>query len=141
MEQAEDAGLMVTAFIGEVCKNFAVDAGRVFLGGFSQGAMLSLSVGLSSPELVRGILPLSGRIVPAVKERALGAPAPTYPAVFLAHGTLDQVIPVRFAHDAKEVLDKLHVSTAFHEYPIAHTISDEEVEDMGKWLRMQLLQS
>ena len=138
MEQAEIARTKVKHFVDEIIEYFHADTSRVFLGGFSQGAMLSFSVGLTFPGLLAGILPMSGRIVPEVQQKITKENAPKQLPVFLAHGTLDQVIPVRYAHDAREYLRELGVRTEYHEYPIAHTISSEEVVAVSNWLGKML---
>ena len=54
--------------------------------------------------------------------------------VFVAHGTLDKVLSIAHAREAKAYLQGLDVSLTYNEYPIAHTISSEETNDLIDWL-------
>ena len=51
------------AFIPEAAEAYDADPKRVYLLGFSQGAIMSLLVGLKRPDLVVGIVPMSGRLL------------------------------------------------------------------------------
>ncbi len=67
---------------------------RLYLMGFSQGAILSVAAGLSAPELVQGVVSFSGRFpaeyagVVAARERLVHTP------FWLGHGTEDRTLPV-----------------------------------------------
>ena len=134
--QAESSRLALKRFIDEVSNEFKVDTERVFLVGFSQGAIMSYSVGLTYPQLVRGIGALSGRLLEEIKpminiSRKAGE---ANIEVFLAHGVLDKVLPVERAREAKSYLVGLDVSLTYNEYEIPHTISTEESQALIKWL-------
>jgi acetyl esterase/lipase len=73
---------------------------RVALGGFSQGAVMSLSVGLGRGRpRPAAIVALSG-FVPVVDGWELGTEE-TFPPIALAHGTFDPIIPVELAHRSR----------------------------------------
>ena len=69
-----------------------VDRRRIAVGGFSSGASMALWLGLSNGDLFRGIIALSGG--GALPDERIGKPS-----VFLAHGTLDGVIPIELGGD------------------------------------------
>jgi phospholipase/carboxylesterase len=69
-----------------------VDPRRVGVGGFSSGAGMALWLGLSNGNLLRAVIALSGGGSLPVEH--LGKPR-----VFVAHGTLDRVIPVELGGD------------------------------------------
>jgi len=69
-----------------------VNSGRVAIGGFSSGAGMALWLGLANGDLFRGVIALSGGGALPVKR--IGKPS-----VFLAHGTLDGVIPIGLGGD------------------------------------------
>jgi phospholipase/carboxylesterase len=58
--------------------------------------------------------------------------------VFMAHGTHDPVIPVSLARESRDLLGRLGYDVAWHEYPMEHSVSPEEVEAIGAWLRRVL---
>ncbi|HYH62001.1 MAG TPA: hypothetical protein VD766_09055 [Solirubrobacterales bacterium] len=70
----------------------SVDSRRVAIGGFSSGAGMALWLGLTNGDLFRGVIALSGGGALPVKR--IGKPS-----VFLAHGTLDGVIPIGLGGD------------------------------------------
>jgi len=64
-----------------------VDAARVGLGGFSDGASYALSLGISNGDLFRALLAFSpGTLAP---EAQVGSPR-----IFVSHGTRDTVLPI-----------------------------------------------
>ena len=69
-----------------------VDPRRVGIGGFSSGAGMALWLGLSNGQLFRSVIALSG--AGGLPQTRTGKPR-----VFLAHGTLDSVIPAELGGD------------------------------------------
>jgi phospholipase/carboxylesterase len=69
-----------------------IDPRRIGVGGFSDGATYALTVGLLNGDLFRAVTALSPGGVLA--ENALGKPR-----VFIAHGTLDNVLPISRTSD------------------------------------------
>ena len=70
-----------------------VDPRRVAVGGFSSGAGMALWLGLPNGDLFRGVIAMSGG--GSLPDERVGKPS-----VFVAHGKLDDVIPVEFGGDA-----------------------------------------
>lgn len=70
-----------------------VNRRRVAIGGFSSGAGMALWLGLSNGDLFRAVIALSGG-------GTLPAERVGQPRVFVAHGTRDDVIPVKVGGDA-----------------------------------------
>jgi phospholipase/carboxylesterase len=54
-------------FVAQAAKKYHTEPDKVFLVGFSQGAIMSYEVALRHPEAVGGIAALSGRILPVLK--------------------------------------------------------------------------
>lgn len=125
-------------FIGEALAAYGADPERVYLLGFSQGAIMSLTTALSSPATLAGIVALSGRIPPEVRpwvaptEELAGLP------VLVAHGTYDRVIPISYGHNAQKMLAELPVDLTFREYDEAHEISARTLRDALTWLTARL---
>ena len=69
-----------------------VDRRRVGVGGFSSGASLALSLGLTNGNLFHAVIALSpGGSLPSER---VGKPR-----IFLAHGSADSVIPIEYGGD------------------------------------------
>ena len=133
----------LAAFLDGLPEQLGVPYERIVLGGFSQGAVMSHAMGLG-PGRPRpaGILALSG-FVPTVEgwevdpEGRVGLP------VLIAHGTLDQVIPVQFGQAARERLTAAGLEVEYHETPVPHTIDPSLVPVFRDWLaaRVPVVQS
>jgi phospholipase/carboxylesterase len=65
----------------------AIDAARVGIGGFSDGASYGLSLGLANGDLFRALIGYSPGFVLEVER--VGSPS-----VFLSHGTSDSILPI-----------------------------------------------
>jgi phospholipase/carboxylesterase len=137
-EQLRASRDRVVRFIGEATAAYHADPERVYLLGFSQGAIISLTTALSRPQGVAGVVALSGRIPPeaapwvAPETELAGLP------IFLAHGTLDGVIRIGHAHAARELLERLPVALTYREYVMPHTVGAETMRDLRAWLTARL---
>jgi phospholipase/carboxylesterase len=66
---------------------YAVDAARIAVAGFSDGASYALSLGVTNGDLFTHVLAFSpGFMSPAAKHGS--------PALFVSHGTRDRVLPI-----------------------------------------------
>lgn len=124
---------VIRTFIREVKTEYDVD--EVYLGGFSQGAIMSYSIGLTHPNELEGIISLSGRILseirPAVKTDSFLKKL----RVFVGHGVQDNMLPVHYAREAKEYLESFGLQPDYHEYQIGHQISSAMLQDLNEWLK------
>jgi phospholipase/carboxylesterase len=93
-EAAEDSWLILLRFIDELIEAYHVDPKRVYLMGFSQGAIMSLVMALTQPEKMAGVVAMSGHLLPEVQpniaeaERLRGLP------ILMTHGLHDPIIPI-----------------------------------------------
>ena len=115
-----------------------VPAARIVLAGFSQGGAISLQTGLRHPERLAGIMALSTYVPIASALEAERAAANRDVPIFMAHGTQDPVIPLAHARRSRELLERLGYPVEWHEYPMPHSVSPQEIDDIGAWLRRVL---
>jgi phospholipase/carboxylesterase len=125
------------AFIDGLPAAYAIDPARLYLMGFSQGAVMSAAMALLKPEAVRAALLHSG-YVPANSGLGFSPEAARGRPFYLAHGKYDDVIPVTFGRDSHEYLEAAGAEVVYHEYPIGHTISEESLYDLAEWLSARL---
>lgn len=123
-------------FIAAAAHKYHAQPDKVYLIGFSQGAMMSYEVGLRQPAVVGGIAALSGRLLPVLKsELKSGQPHPPL-SIFIGHGTADDRVPYSAGTEADALLQKLSYQPQFHAYPgIGHSISAAELRDLNAWLQ------
>ncbi len=133
-EEAEASRVLLKQFIDEAVVSFHIDATAIYLVGFSQGAIMSFSVGLTTLPLVRGIVVLSGRLLMEIRSGLSDGALLRTLRIFIGHGTEDTVLSVHHAREAKAYLGSLGVTPEYHEYPIGHGISPEEKSTLIQWL-------
>jgi phospholipase/carboxylesterase len=138
-EEAERSRTMLIRFVDDLVEKYDLDPDRVYLMGFSQGAIIGLSVALTAPEALAGVVAMSGRILPQVRaqiaapDRLAGLP------VLVVHGRYDPLLPVdEYGRPARDLLAALPVALTYREYAMAHQVSDESLEDVTRWLTARL---
>jgi len=130
---------LLARFLEETIAGQGTDPSRVFLLGFSQGAIMALALLLARPDLVRGVVAHSGRLV------QLPGSDPTPEAlsraeVLVLHGAQDEVIPAVQGHNAYEVLAPLLGSrVAYRAFDaLGHGVSEESLGEAARWLTARL---
>lgn len=123
---------MLTELVLEVKQ--AYNLHEVYLGGFSQGAIMSYSVGLSHPKDVTGVIGFSGRILEEIKSSISATNDLTKLRIFLAHGVQDDKLPIHYAKEGRSYLEKLRVKLSYHEYQMGHQINGVVLKDLNSWL-------
>ncbi len=123
-------------FLDAVVAGYPVDADRVFLLGFSQGAVMSLATASTDSRRLAGVVALSGYLPESV-ERAPGGNLDDLP-VFIGHGNVDPLIPVTEGHNARDVLIAKGADVTYREYSVAHRIAPEELDDVREWLATRI---
>ena len=107
---------------------------HVVLAGFSQGGAMALHTGLRYAERLAGILALSCFLPLADKVAAERSDANRETSIFMAHGIHDPLIPLARARQAHDTLTALGHPVEWHDYPIPHSVNDQEVLDIAAWL-------
>lgn len=116
-----------------------VPAEKIVLAGFSQGGVIAFHLATRYPKTLAGAIGLSTYIVGAETLEAEASAANRSLPVFQAHGTVDPMIPIAGARRARDLLMALGHEVEWHEYPMQHEISLEEIEDVSAWLGKRLL--
>jgi phospholipase/carboxylesterase len=121
-----------------VAEAYGADSQRIYLGGFSQGAIMSLYVALTHPEAISGAVLMSGRLMPmAWNERAEDHRLRSLP-ILATHGLYDQVLPIASGREIRDKLSTLPLDLTYHEYPMAHEVSGESLAEATTWLSARL---
>ena len=137
-QQAEASRETLITFIKEAVTLYGADSQRVYLMGFSQGAIMSASVALTQPELVAGAVLMSGRILPEIRTLMASNDALFGFPFLVVHGTADRVLPVTYGRASRDLLSSLPVDLTYREYSMGHEVSQESLSDVAAWLREQL---
>lgn len=136
VEQQENSRAILIRFIDQIKQQYKVN-GDVYLGGFSQGAIMSYSVGLSRPDLVDGIAVMSGRLLEETKPLVAAKDKLQALKIFISHGVNDPVLTIEYARNSVAYLKTLNLKPTYKEYPAVHTINNDMLLDLVKWLKEQ----
>jgi phospholipase/carboxylesterase len=107
---------------------------RVVLGGFSQGAVMALSVGLGRGRPRPAAIVAFSGFIPVVEGWELETDGP-FPPLAIAHGTYDPIIPIEFAQRTLEMLAETDANVLYRESPMQHAIDPSFLAELRPWLR------
>ncbi len=122
-------GLIHELIDHEIDKGIVPD--RIVLAGFSQGGVIALEAGLGFRPRLAGLIGLSTYL-------AKNAIPPGKLPIFLGHGRSDPVVPFFLGQQARDALMDQGYPVEWHQYSIEHSVSMEEIRDIGKWLTARL---
>lgn len=134
-DMADEKELIET--IRKVMAAFSVDPTRVLLTGFSQGGTYSYTFGLRHPEMFRAIAPVSGALVarPSPEGEAILRNAKGL-GVYIAHGAIDDRIPVERARASRDRLEQAGFGVTYREVPqLGHLYPNGESDRIWAWFR------
>lgn len=132
--QEEQSRKIILEFIDQLKQFHSFDESQIYLGGFSQGAIMSYSIGLIHPEKIKGIVILSGRLIESVKPLIPSGDKLNSLKVFISHGTEDSVLKIGYAREASSYLKSKGIECLYKEYPVGHTINGAILNDLINWL-------
>lgn len=108
---------------------------RIVLAGFSQGGAIALHTALRHEEALAGILALSTYLpLKSTLSDEVHLANREIP-IFMAHGSFDTVITAEIAQVSAQTLTKNGYHPMWHEYPMAHSVCDEEITDIRLFLQ------
>jgi len=111
-----------------------IPARRIIIAGFSQGGAIALYAGLRQPERLAGIVALSAYLIDAPSLASEAAPANRDVPIFMAHGTLDQVVRYGWGESSLQALRAGGWPVEWHSYPMEHAAVPEEIAAIGAFI-------
>lgn len=120
----------VLSAVDAVRKKYAVAPGKIFLAGFSQGAMLTYSVGLRHGDRFRGFIPIGGTVVGELP----AAPARSG-AWLVCHSAADLAVTDGEHRKAMAALSRLGLQAEVERYEGGHAIPAALVTRIGDWMK------
>ncbi len=121
----------------------------VYLMGFSQGAIIAQITGINNPQLLKGIIILSG---PPLYEEgwspwtdSFEIEWPTKEIVrsannlklLIAHGKSDAIINIELATRSSDFYKNSGYDVSYFEFDGGHEINAEEMKEVEKWVKYQ----
>lgn len=126
-----------SAWLDELWETTGLTAEQTVLGGFSQGAVMTYSLGLGRGRPRPAALVALSGFMPTVPgfELDLGPPLP--PAA-IGHGTFDNVISVEWGRRARQELEAAGADLVYREYPLPHAVDPRFLVELAPWLSAAL---
>jgi phospholipase/carboxylesterase len=132
-EGLEAARERVVAMLGELRSALSVGDAPIWLGGFSQGAMLACDVALRTHERLAGLALMSGTLLcedewlPLMPGRA-GLPT------LVSHGRQDPILPFSLAERLRDELARAGVPVSWVPFAGGHGIAPEVLSTLARML-------
>lgn len=118
-----ETSAVLSSWVDEVLEENGLNVDRLVLGGFSQGAVMAYSLALAAGRArPAAILAFSG-FIPHVEGFEFDLESRAGLPVSISHGSLDPIISVEFAREARARLDAAGLAVTYREDPVPHTIS------------------
>ena len=123
----------VIVIIGEnrtfdhVFATYQIDASRLAVGGFSDGAAFALLLGLANGDLFGHIIAFSPCVV--TLDWAIGQPR-----VFVSHGTRDELAPASCTKQILAQLERMDLDVEYTEFEGGHRIPPQIARHAIEWL-------
>lgn len=137
-EQEDSEGVLESAsFLADLIDKEiqqGMSPSRIVLAGFSQGGAIALYAGLQYPRQLAGIivlssyLPLHNTFDDIASEFSASTP------VFMGQGNQDPIVPVELGLFTRDLLLEKKMKVQWTIYPMGHSVSVEEISDLGDWL-------
>lgn len=138
IDDAEESRQRLIQFINESVANYDIDPDQVYLFGFDQGATIALSVMLTDPALLSGVVAMSGEVLPEVLHMRVSKSILREFPVFLAYGLHDQSLPIQEGRKMRDLLAVFTDDIRYREYAAGHQITPANVQDASGWLTQKL---
>jgi phospholipase/carboxylesterase len=98
---------------------------QITLGGFSQGCLMTMDVGLRYPHRFAGLIGISGWVFELEKTVKELSPVAQQQRLLITHGTSDPVIPIERTRPQIPPLKTAGLNVEWREFAKVHTIQGE----------------
>jgi phospholipase/carboxylesterase len=134
LQEFEDSGNLLVQEIDKIIQVYQADPHKVYLAGFSQGAMMSYAVALTHPQKIAGIVAMSGYVLHDIAPKITDKEGLKNLNVLVTHGVYDRVLPVFLGRATRDFLKTLPVKFSYKEYDMAHEVNYDCFVDVKRWL-------
>lgn len=109
-------------------------AEQIVLAGFSQGGAIALHTSTRTQHKLAGVVALSCYLPIPEKLIAEHSKVNLSTPFFMGHGSYDPVVPYQLGQSSFETLKSAGYQTSWHEYPLQHGVSMDELEDIKQFI-------
>jgi phospholipase/carboxylesterase len=138
LEEVEASRVRLVRFLDEAVAAYGADRDRVFLVGFSQGCVPALATLLEDPELVAGVVCMSGFLPPDLLGRRVPAARLRDKPALVIHGRSDATLVPKLGRETYEALRSCSVAAEFMAVDMGHTTTPESLAAVSEWLSRRI---
>jgi len=120
--------------IKDLSAEYAIDPARRYIAGFSQGAIMAMTLSLVMGDSIKGIVAMSGYIPQFVKDEYPIEPG-TALSVFISHGDQDHIFPLQLGEDNADYFREHISNVTYVPYPGGHHVTAQLYDQFQFWLR------
>ncbi|KAI9225102.1 Phospholipase/carboxylesterase/thioesterase [Blastocladiella britannica] len=145
--KVDEVGLLASAGkVNDLIKNeietHGIASNRIVVGGFSQGAAMSLLTLVHSQHKLAGVVAMSGYFPMSTQFDSIVSAANRETPVWMGHGTSDPVVRFSWGEKSRDFLREKGYTVDFNKYVgLQHSANDEELMDLAMFLRNTLPES
>ena len=140
IEGMRDSQRIVLELINEQIEK-GIASENIIIAGFSQGGAVVQYTGIRTELKLAGIMALSTYLPFQKYAKAEHNKANLDTPIFVAHGKYDPVVPVQLGEQSTDKLESLGYKPEWHSYPMEHSVSMEEIQDISNWINQVLSKS
>ena len=135
----QSAREQLLAFLDTAMKRYPIDPQKLIVLGFSQGGVMTYTLGCSAPERFAAIVALSTWLPANLAETLPQVELSQYPPVLVQHGSRDAQIEVERARQSIATLRQRQVPVTYREYDMGHEINARSLSDVSAWVQERVL--
>jgi len=110
-------------------------AEQITFGGFSQGGLLAIEIGLRYPHRLAGVVGISGWVCEPEKLLQELSPVATRQRLLVTHGKLDPLVPFDLTRGQIRQLKAAGLNVEWREFAKVHTIIEDELAVVRDFVR------
>ncbi|WP_066093376.1 alpha/beta hydrolase [Xanthomonas massiliensis] len=133
--QAEASRRLLIDFVAAQQARLGIAPARTVIAGFSQGGIMSASVGLTAPASVAGFAILSGRILPEIEPQVPADVGSHTTVALVMHGRRDDKLPFALAERSAARLAHFGIAHELRAYDAGHALTPAMRSDFRAWLQ------
>jgi phospholipase/carboxylesterase len=139
MAAVQSAHEHLLAFLDTAMTRYPIDPQKLIVLGFSQGGVMTYTLGCSAPERFAAVIALSTWLPANLADTLPHVAVPHHPPVLVHHGSRDVQIEVERGRQAIETLRQRQVPVTYREYDMGHEINGRSLSEMSAWIQERVL--
>jgi len=135
--EAKESLTLLEEALRDLSKKTGIPPENISVFGFSQGAIMTIGLALTSKLNLENYIATSGRTLPEFAKAAQETPLSDYKLrrIYVTHGEQDSKLPIQLGRDTEKILKGTDLKLTYKEYNSEHTIAPDVIADIKKWLR------